>query len=119
MNRNQETQQRRRSPACSIYEEDGKVRVILEMPGVDKSGLDIKLEGSELLIEGRPTDQAEASEGQATYLLRERPRGSFHKSFAVDETIDRDSVDARLANGILTLTLKVKEAAKPRKIEIA
>jgi len=47
MNRNQESQQRRRSPACSIYEEDGKVRVILEMPGVEKSGLEIKRQSLE------------------------------------------------------------------------
>lgn len=117
MVRNQDNTQRRRNPACSIYEEGDSVKVILEMPGVDKTGLEIRIEGSELLVMGRGPE-ADAGEA-ATYLLRERPRGAFYKSFAVDETIDRDSVDARLSNGILTLSLKVKEAAKPRRIEIA
>ena len=53
-----------------------------------------------------------------TWLLRERPRGDFRKTFSVDGSIDLDKVEAQLTNGVLVLTLPMKEAAKPRRIDI-
>jgi HSP20 family protein len=91
------------------------VTVTLELPGVAKDGVEVKIDGNELSIVGRR--QAPAAEG--TYLLRERRRGDFRKVFTIDDTISRDKVDAALADGVLTLTLHLKEAAKPRRIEIA
>ena len=101
-------------PACSICDEDGKVRLRVEMPGVDKDGLEISIEKNELTIAGKPL----RSEGQGTWLLRERNRGDYRKRFIIDESIARDTIDAVLVDGVLTLTLATKEAAKPRKIEI-
>jgi len=108
----------RRNPACAIFEEGEAIKVVVEMPGVSREGLSVSLEGSELAIEGRPGPEGQGPQ-DGRYLLRERARGSYRKVFSVDESIDRDGVDARLANGVLTLTLKVKAAAKPRRIEIA
>lgn len=102
-------------PACSICEEDGKVRLRVEMPGVAKDGIEVGLEKNELTIVGK----AGADEPRGTYLLRERPRGEFRKRFIIDDSIDRDKIEAVMADGILTLTLARKEAAKPRKIVIA
>ncbi|HSV55943.1 MAG TPA: Hsp20/alpha crystallin family protein [Magnetospirillaceae bacterium] len=106
--------QRTVNPACSICEDAGKVTVTLEMPGVRKQDLDIRVEGNELVVEGaRPA----APEG-ANYLLRERIGGDYRKTFTLDESIDHAGVDARLADGILTVVLKVKEASLPRKVAI-
>lgn len=115
MNRSPEYDQpRRRNPACSVCEDGDNVVVTLEMPGVDKSGLTVRIEGNELTIAGEVKD----AETKGRYLLRERNRGSFRKHFTVDESIDREAVDATLADGILTLKLRIKEAAKPRQVEI-
>jgi len=101
-------------PECSIAEEDGKVRLHVEMPGITRDGIEVSIEKNELSIVGK--DHRKEVEG--TYLLRERRRGEFRKRFIIDETIDRDRIEASMADGVLTLTLAVKEAAKPRKVEI-
>jgi len=101
-------------PACNICEEDGKVRLSVEMPGIPRDGIEISLEKNELVIVGK----SDRKEPEGSYLLRERRRGEFRKRFIIDETIDRDRIDATMINGVLTLVLNTKEAAKPKKIEI-
>jgi HSP20 family protein len=102
-------------PACSITEDSGFVTVKVEMPGVPKEGLEVRIEGNELSVSG----ERRVEEPRGKYLLRERRAEGYRKLFTLDETIARDKVDASLADGILTLRLQVKEAAKPRRIEIA
>ncbi len=102
-------------PACSIAEDAGLVSVRIEMPGVPKDGIEIKIEGNSLAVEGRRPE----ARFEGRYLVRERRAGSFRKSFTLDETIDREKVEAELSDGILNLRLHVKEAAKPRRIAIA
>jgi len=101
-------------PECSIVEEDGKVRLRVEMPGVTRDGIEVSVEKNELYIVGKDSRK----EAAGTYIVRERRRGEFRKRFIIDETIDRDRIEASMADGVLTLTLAVKEAAKPRKVEI-
>ncbi len=102
------------NPACSICEDEGTVMVTVEMPGVRKEDLEIKIEGNELVILGKRPEPTP----EGTYLLRERRSGDFRKTFTLDESIDHEGVDGKLADGVLALTLKVKAAALPRKIAI-
>jgi len=106
---------RTRVPDCSVSEDAGLVTVKLEMPGVAKEGLEVKIEGNELLIMG----ERKKEERQGRYLIRERREDAYRKLFTLDDTIAHEKVDAALADGILTLKLQVKEAAKPRRIEIS
>lgn len=110
------TNERRRTlvPASHVVEDEGKIVVRIEMPGVAKSDLEIRAEGQELVVSGKRQEPAT----HGTWLVRERPRGDFHKTFSVDSSIDLDKIEAELEAGILTLTLPMKEAAKPRRIEI-
>lgn len=101
-------------PACSIEEDVGIVTLKLEMPGVAKEGLDVSVEANTLTIEGRRASSPPAGE----WLLRERPIGSYRKVFTLDEIIDREKIEALLADGMLTVKLHLQEAAKPRKITI-
>jgi len=101
-------------PACSISEDEGIVTVRLEVPGVAKENLEVKIEGNSLSVTG--TKPRFTAEGK--YLVRERRDDPFRKTFTVDDRIDRDKVDAELIDGMLTLKLHIKEAAKPRRIEI-
>lgn len=102
-------------PAIRIMEDEGEVVAWLEMPGVTREGLDIKIDGSTLTIEGRRSDETP----RGLFLLRERRHAPYRKAFTIDESIDRDHISAELADGILQLRLKVREAAKPRKISVA
>jgi len=102
-------------PACSIAEDSGLVTVQVEMPGVEKAGLEVSVDGNLLTIAGRREEEKKAG----SYLVRERRTGSFCKTFTIDETIDRDKIEAELTNGLLLLKLHIKEAAKPKRIAIA
>ena len=102
-------------PLCLICEEEeGAVTLKLEMPGVSKDRLDIDVDGNELQITG--TRESSGSEG--TYLVRERPLGTFRQIYTIDDTIDRNRIEASLERGMLTLSLHRKEAEKPRRITI-
>jgi HSP20 family protein len=101
-------------PACSISEQDGTVSLHLEMPGVNRDRIEISVENNELVILGKNAQETP----QGTYLIRERHAGDYRKRFIIDETIDRDNIQASMADGILRLVLATKESAKPRKIEI-
>ena len=101
-------------PACSITEDSGEVTLKVEMPGVGKDNLEVKIEGNALSIEGRREPAAE----DGKYLLHERRATAFRKNFTLDDSIDHDKVAADLVDGILTLKLQIKEAAKARRIAI-
>jgi len=101
-------------PAADICQEGDKVQLRLEMPGVSKDDIEIKIEDDNLSVSGRRP--AEQSNGR--YAVRERLVGDYYKRYTLDETIDRNRIDALMRGGVLTVTLHVKEAAKPRKIEI-
>jgi len=102
-------------PSCAICEEDGRVKIRLEMPGVSKEEIEVNIEKNELTISAKSKAQSIAG----TYLFRERRGGEYRKRFIIDETIDRDKIEANMVNGVLTLSLAIKEAAKPRRVEIA
>lgn len=102
------------SPAARVLDGGTLVTVKIEMPGVAKSDLEIRVEGRELTVVGRRADPV----SRGTWLLRERMRGDFQRTYTVDASIDMDKVDAKLAHGVLTLTFPVKDAAQPRRIDI-
>lgn len=103
-------------PLADICDAEGKVLLRLEMPGVAKEDLDIQVEGDQLRIVGKR--QGEQDSGKGRYLVRERAVGSYLKSYTLDETIDTDKIEAKMEDGVLVLELGIKEAVKPRKIEI-
>ena len=102
-------------PFCFVCEEaKGVVTLKLEMPGVGKNQLDIDIDGNELQITGK----REAAGSEGTYLMQERPSGTFRQVYTMDDTIDRNKIEARLEGGGLTLNLYRRESEKPRRIAI-
>jgi len=102
------------APEVNIFEtKDGYV-VEAEMPGVNKEGLEITVEGNELTIVGhRNTEQVNV---QA--LFRERRLADYRRSFELDPAIDTSKVTAKIEQGILTVTLPKSEKVKPRRITV-
>jgi len=102
-------------PVCTdIYRNDGKVVVKMEMPGVIKEDLDIKVDNDRLIIEGRK--KLDYPKGE--FKIREIQDGDYHHEFNIDDTIDRNNIDAVIKNGLVTLTLGIKESEKPKKIKV-
>jgi HSP20 family protein len=102
-------------PPVRIMEDEGEVLAQLEMPGVSKDGLEIRVEGNTLTIAGRRSDETP----KGRFLVRERPHEEYRKAFTIDDSVDRESISADLTDGVLTLRLGVKEAAKPRRISVS
>jgi HSP20 family protein len=99
----------------NICEKEGSILLRLEMPGVKKDDLDINIENNQLKIRGRRELPAESDK---KYIIRERRQGDFYQIYTLDETVDRNKVEANLENGVLVLTLHLKEAEKPKKITV-
>ena len=102
-------------PAVDIVELSGKLRVVADVPGASKEGIDINFEKGVLTIHAKV--EPRHSE-EADYLLREYGVGDFYRVFTVSENIDASKISAEYADGILTLHLPKSEAAQPRRIEV-
>ncbi len=101
-------------PVCSIAEENDAVILQLEMPGVDKNSIELNIDGDTLSVTGRRPE----AEGDRVYLVRERRSGDFRATYTIDQRVDREKVDARMENGVLTVTLHLKDEVKRRRIEV-
>jgi len=102
-------------PATDIYETDEALQVVMEVPGVDRKNIDVKLENNELHIEAR-IDHANYDGMEPVYT--EYSVGHFARSFSLSQHIDQNNIAANLADGVLTLTLNKVQQAQPRRIEI-
>jgi len=103
------------SPEVNIFESTEGYVLEAEMPGVNKDGLEITLEGTEITIVGRRNH--EAVPGQP--LLRERKHADFRRVFELDPAIDTGKINAKMNQGVLTLSLPKSEQVKPRRITVS
>jgi len=101
-------------PAVDIFEDDEKVTVVAEMPGVKNTGVDVALEDDILTIRGER--MPEKIDGRV--LLQEYESGSYLRRFTVAETIDQDKIHAVMRDGMLRVELPKAAPAKPRKIKV-
>jgi HSP20 family molecular chaperone IbpA len=102
-------------PLTDIYEKEDAILVRCDMPGVEESDLNIRLDNTELEIEGK---QSSKQPEEMDLLAGEYETGVFRRKFSIPQLIDRDKIRARLQNGVLEIELPKAEAAKPRRIEI-
>ncbi len=101
-------------PAASVMEQGDSYLLQVEMPGVNKEGLDIAVENNELTITGRRS--LPAVEG--TLIHRESRSENFRRAFELDPSIETAKIGAKIEQGVLTLTLPKAEQVKPRKITV-
>jgi len=105
------------SPEVNIFEtKDGYV-LEAEMPGVNKEGLNISLEGNVLTITGRRADAPVG--GDYDLLFRESRPVDFRRVFELDPAIETGKISAKMNQGVLSLTLPKAERVKPRKITVS
>lgn len=102
-------------PTTDIYETDDALTVVMEIPGVEKKDIEVKVEDDVLRVEGRlDFGKYEGLEP----LYTEYNVGHFARAFTLSNKIDQQQISAQLADGVLTLTLKKTKEATPRKIAI-
>ena len=105
------------SPEVDIYESENELVLKADVPDVDLQDIDVRVENQTLTIAGeRKFEKKDSVKG---YHRIERSYGNFVRSFAVPNSFDTDHINAAYRNGVLTVTLPKKEAAKPRQIKVA
>jgi len=102
-------------PNTDIYETDEALTVVMEMPGVDRDGVDVKLENDVLSVDGQ-IDFSKYDGLEPVYA--EYNVGHYTRSFTLSNRVDQDKISAQLNDGVLTLTLKKVKEAVPRRIAI-
>jgi len=103
------------APDVDIYETKDEWVLIADMPGVNKEGVEVLLDGNELTIIGRRPEE----KGEGEYIIRESRPATYRRTFILDPSIDTSRISARIEQGVLTVRLPKVEAQKPRKIEIS
>ena len=102
-------------PTADIYETQDTLKVVLEMPGVEKGNVAVHVEDSVLNVEGR-LDLTKYRGLQPLYT--EYNIGHYSRSFRLSNKIKQDKIGAEHKEGVLSLTLPKVEEAKPRTIQV-
>ena len=106
---------RRYLPVTDIFETDQALTVTLEMPGVDKNSVDVRVENDVLSIQG----QVDLSKYQGLApLYIEYNVGHYARSFQLSSKIEQDGITAEFKDGVMTVMLPKAEKAKPRRIAV-
>jgi HSP20 family protein len=96
-------------PAADVKETQNAYLLHVELPGLSRDELDLSVRGDTLAISGHKLESKDDS--GAAYRMSERRFGSFERRFPIPADIDRDKIEARFRDGVLTVTLPKTEAA--------
>lgn len=102
-------------PATDIFETDDALTLSLEMPGVTKDNVDVRIEDDVLRVEGK-IDYSPYKDIEPVYT--EYNVGHFARAFTLSSKIDRDAITAQVEAGVLTLILPKSKDALPRRIAV-
>jgi len=103
-------------PPVDIYEDEHKIVLKLEVPGMKENELDIQLENNVLTVRGER--KFEKEEKEENFHRIERRYGSFYRSFTIPNTVNPESVKASYDAGVLRLELEKRAEAKPKQIKV-
>ena len=103
-------------PKANIFSVNDNIVLAVEMPGVDKSSLDVSLDGNLLTVKGKKKSDS-ISKGY-TIVHQERELVEYKRTFELNTDINRDNIIAKYTNGVLSVTLEKTATAQPKKIEI-
>ena len=103
-------------PPVDVYEDEHRIVLKLEVPGLKESDLDIQLENNVLTVKGER--KFEKEEKEENFHRIERRYGSFYRSFTIPNTVNPESVKASYDAGVLRLELDKRAEAKPKQIKV-
>src|SRR5579871_1144540 len=97
------------------YRQGDSFYICLDLPGIDPGSIDLTVEQNVLTVRA---ERAPVKADGAQMIVAERPYGTFTRQVFLGETLDADHIAADYAAGVLTLTIPVHEAAKPRSNQV-
>jgi HSP20 family protein len=112
-------------PAVNVRETADAITVEAELPGLEAGDVEIAVTGAELSLrggrpqaEGKPAGNGDPAAEQVVWHRRERGTGSFERRISLPVAVDPAGVEARLVDGVLSITCPKAAAAKPRRVEV-
>jgi HSP20 family protein len=111
----EETREPERSllPPADIFEYEDGLAVVVDLPGVPKDGVDLRVEQDILTIKAAP-----AASEKDNPVMREYELRPFFRQFQLGEQVDQEKIEAQMRHGVLTIRMPKVEKAKPRKIAV-
>ena len=100
-------------PVADIYENDGAFMVAVDLPGIDRTKLDISIDG-----DNRLTIRGERIARESTQHRGECPSGKFLRTFSVPVSVDQTDIRASYKDGVLEVQLPKRPERKPQRVEI-
>jgi len=104
-------------PPVDIYEDEHKLVLKLEIPGMRQEDLDVRMENTTLSVKGERSFQTEGKE--ENFHRVERRYGSFYRAFTVPTTMNTENVKASYDAGVLKIELEKRAEAKPKQIKVS
>ncbi len=111
------SQRRASTMPMDAYRKGDTFYIHFDLPGVDPSSIDLTVEKNVLTV--RAERQFNWNGDGVEVLVAERPQGTYSRQLFLGETLDADQIEARYEQGVLTLTIPVAEAAKPRRVQVS
>lgn len=106
------TQVHRLMPDVDIYEKDGTVVLVADMPGVPGTGVDLQMEANKLSLTGCATTVLGDSEPSAVRI-------EYHRTFTLGRDLDRDAITAAMNQGVLRVEFPKRQEAPDKKINVS
>jgi HSP20 family protein len=103
-------------PKVDVFEKDNTIFVKADLPGVAEKDLDVELKDNVLSISGRKEEEHESDD--KNYYKIERSYGSFTRSFALPDNLDKEKMSADYKKGVLTISIPKAKVSEPKKISI-
>ena len=104
------------APPVDVYEDEHKVTLKIEVPGIEEKDIDVRIENNTLTVHGER--KFEKEEKEENYRRVERQYGSFTRTFTLPTTVDAEKVQADYDKGVLKIQLPKKAEAKPKQIKV-
>ena len=101
--------------STDIMEEDGNIKLIMDLPGVSKEDIKVKLEDGNLVITASSDVSKEEKSSSGNYIRKERRSGKYSRSFYVGEHVTQEDIKAKFDNGTLTLVFPKEKPQEPPK----
>jgi HSP20 family protein len=98
------------------YRKEDQFLLQFDLPGVSSDSIELTVDNNTLVVKAE-REAPSLSDGVEA-LVAERPHGTFTRHILLGDELDVNHIDASYAEGVLTLTIPVAEAAKPRRIEV-
>lgn len=108
------TRERYVAPRVNVLEDAEAVTIEAEFPGVAQDDAEVEVRDGNLILRG----DRKSNGAEGLYRVHERQNAGFYRSFALGEAIDTGKVDAKMSDGVLTVTLQKVDRLKPKTISI-